>query len=378
MSKPKKVQRASDWNDARWCQLPPAFVTDLRLTLVHVRLLGYIGRVGKSGGWCEFSQKEAAQLFGVTRKSINVAARELVDWGYFKKKSQQETKSAVCHYKVILEAEGAPAEETEVAEGTCNVQVTPPGGGTCNPGGYTRVPLEVTPVYPHSSYTHLAIKTDSNNTPPTPSPSESERVCAKWGTMVEELWTEKTQYRYVVELLVGPLHARKQRAKGIEVYAEFLRSIRDGIGERDFAISVLERAFKALDASRTVMPGLPEVLAACERAQRDHEAERKAFEAERSAETRRGANPETSDRTEPLRERLRHRLGREVVTSWFADLVCESFAEGCLTVSVGTTWHRNWIDTHFVECLRECAEAEFAGLTRMELTARDAQRRRAA
>lgn len=204
-----------------------------------------------------------------------------------------------------------------------------------------------------------------------------ERVCAKWGKLVEEIWTEEPRYRYVVELLVGPLHARKQRAKGIEVYPEFLRSIRDGIGERDFSIGVLQRAAKALDENRTVMPALPEVLAACERAGREHQAETRATEQSIAARAREAADPGTSSRTEALRERLRHRLGRGVVDAWFDELVCERFADGCLTVSVGPPFKRSWIKTHFAERLAECAEAEFPGMTRLDMANRDAHRRAA-
>jgi hypothetical protein len=251
---------------------------------------------------------------------------------------------------------------------------TPPDG-TCHP--------EPTPLSAEDDTrvgikdTHLDSKTVSN-TPPTPSPDDFERVCVKWGKIVGELWAEETPHRHVVELLVGPLHSRKQRARGIPEYLEFLRSIRDRVGERDFSGNVLERAFRLLDEVRTVMPALPEVLGACERAQLEHNAEMRATKQQIAIRAQEAVEPATSSRTEALRERLRDRLGRDKADAWFNELVCESFADGCLTISVGPKFKRNWIKNNYDEQLRECAAAVFPHLASWSFATRDRPRRTAA
>lgn len=363
-NKTERVQRASDWHNARWCQIPPAVATDLRMTLIHYRILAYLGRVGKGNGWAEFSQKEVAKLFGVARTTVNEATKDLVEWGYLKKRSQEETKSAFCHYKVVLDNDGdVSARDDTPPDGACRLEATP-----LSAEDDTRVGIKDT---------HLETESVSN-TPPTPSADHVEGVCAKWGKEIAELWAEESPHRHVVELLVGPLHSRKRRASGIPAYFEFLRSIRDRVGERDFSVSVLERAFELLDEGRSVMPALPQVLGTCERAQREHDAEMRTTKQQIAIRAHEAVEPATSSRTEALRERLRNRLGRNVVDSWFDELVCESFAHGCLTISAGAKFKRDWINNNFGEQLRDCATAEFPHLERLSLVARDQARRSAA
>lgn len=138
----RKVQKAADWEDARWCNLPPAVVEDLRLSLTHFRLLAYIGRVGRAGGWCALSQKEAAARFGVTRQAVNRAVGDLIDWGYLQKRTQKQAKSATCEYRVFLDAEplNQQPETSDFDGGTCNVEVT-----RVEPAVYTPCNVEVTP-----------------------------------------------------------------------------------------------------------------------------------------------------------------------------------------------------------------------------------------
>ena len=97
------------------------------------------------------------------------------------------------------------------------------------------------------------------------------RVRKKFGLMIADLWDEKPELRYVVEIFLAPLHAATRRASGIEHYPAFLAEIRDGIGAKDYPIPVLERACELAKDDRVAMPGRPQCLAYCEQASADIE-----------------------------------------------------------------------------------------------------------
>lgn len=150
----QRVQRASDWHHARWCQLPPAAADDTRMTLAHFRVLAYLGRVGKGDGWCEFSQKALAERVGISRQTLNEATADLVKWKYLKKRSQAETKLAVCHYKVALDKDG------DVSAGDDTPQDDPcqPDPTDVSAGDDTRVAYKDTALEPRTK----------NQVPPNP------------------------------------------------------------------------------------------------------------------------------------------------------------------------------------------------------------------
>jgi hypothetical protein len=252
--------------------------------------------------------------------------------------------------------------------------VTHPGQQECR-GGDNRSPLtRKGPSYP-AEETHTQL------------PSEYEdgggvrENSKRFGKAVEEIYPEKPELAYVIDAFLGPLFASTRRPSGVESFPEFLRAIRDAIGERDLTLPVLERARKLASAKRTVMPALPECLAICDQAQQLVDAERAAYEATRRAEQRRNANPANAAvaaRTEALRERLQNRLGRELFTSWFAELDCERIEGQVLVVSVPIRFKKSWISSHYAIELRECATAEFEGVGQVNITVRDDGRRQGA
>lgn len=67
---------------------------------------------------------------------------------------------------------------------------------------------------------------------------------------------------------------------------------------------------------------------------------------------------------------LRARLGDEVFTSWFNALEFESYEEGTVQVSVPVKFLRNWIQSHYMEDLLSCCQAEFKGAERVEVVLR--------
>lgn len=155
--------RGERGEDARLSIMAGRTATDLRLTLVHFRILSHLGRFNHRKGWCRLSQAGLAEMFGVGRQAINAAVRELVEWQYIEKQSQAESGESFCLYRIVIDrddeggvsctgdtsqagAQGGGVSSTHdtppscVAEGECRVQATP-----VSAPGDTRVALEATP-----------------------------------------------------------------------------------------------------------------------------------------------------------------------------------------------------------------------------------------
>ena len=154
----QRVQRLSDWEDARYSTVPPRASRDNRLSWTHGRLLIELGRVNTKQGWCELSQKALAEVLGIARQTINIAMAELVEWGYVQKKSQQQTGTAFCQYRVTIDD---PAKQGDVS-----ATDDTPLAEDVSPTDDTRVRSGVTPVSGASTDTHLDHR--SKITPPTP------------------------------------------------------------------------------------------------------------------------------------------------------------------------------------------------------------------
>lgn len=156
----QRVQRLSDWEDARYSTVPPRASRDGRLSWTHGRLLIELGRVNTKQGWCELSQKALAEVLGIARQTINIAVGELVEWGYIQKKSQQETGTAFCQYRVAIDP---PNQVADVSPPDDTPPVSPPDD--------TRVTPQMTPVSATSTDTHLEQRSEIN--PPTPKGARS-------------------------------------------------------------------------------------------------------------------------------------------------------------------------------------------------------------
>ena len=115
-TKRQRVQRLEEWDGARYSIIPADAWADENLSLVHHRVLAAIGRVNTQLGWCEFSQTAFAKLVGNSRQAVSEAVNDLVRWRYVEIKRQTKTRSAVCHYRIliddpIIEAEVEPGKE---------------------------------------------------------------------------------------------------------------------------------------------------------------------------------------------------------------------------------------------------------------------------
>lgn len=67
---------------------------------------------------------------------------------------------------------------------------------------------------------------------------------------------------------------------------------------------------------------------------------------------------------------LRARLGDETFTSWFNALEFDDFDGKTVRVSVPVKFLRNWIQSHYLDDLLQCSQAEFTGAERMEVVVR--------
>lgn len=201
VKKPKRerVQRLTDWDDARWSNTSARCADDLRLTAVHFRLLQYLGRVNSHYGWCELSQTGLAARWGLARQSVNAAVGELVEWGYVEKRGQDETRLSVCHYRIIVDA---PVCETPLG-GVSPVDDTPAEGGV-SPVDDTSVTQEATPVSPLTTH-----KEDQRSkTPPLP-PAGGDSSDARAESFLAKLRAEHP-HDVVVERLIAPLLAARR------------------------------------------------------------------------------------------------------------------------------------------------------------------------
>src|SRR5437868_15060655 len=76
------------------------------------------------------------------------------------------------------------------------------------------------------------------------------------------------------------------------------------------------------------------------------------------------------DHWQRARERLRAEVGDEVFTSWFARMDLEAVEAETIKLSVATRFLKSWIQSHYAERLMACLQAEFASVSRIEITVR--------
>lgn len=89
-------------------------------------------------------------------------------------------------------------------------------------------------------------------------------------------------------------------------------------------------------------------------------------------ETRRAVAPTNpaSSKGHKARAMLRARLGDETFTSWFNALEFDDFDGKTVKASVPVKFLRNWIQSHYLDDLLQCAQAEFTGAERVEVLVR--------
>lgn len=223
--------RGDSLADARMSWISGRAADDLRLTGLHWRLLVHFGRQNHRRGWLRVSQSELATAWGVTRQRVNIAVRDLVDWRYVSKRSQDETGESFCTYKVRLDddeddADAAPRKGGDGGGGVSPVRDTPREGGV-SPVGDTGVTSRDTRVSPtKDTYNRLSPTDAEQETPRPPIAASGDR-----GQEGEQASGQD-----------GPVKGRRTeralRPRGTD-WARVLDGARSGQPERDLALDRL-------------------------------------------------------------------------------------------------------------------------------------------
>lgn len=204
----REVERIEDWDDARYSHVPPRAATDARLTLVHMRVLVLIGKVNTQHGWCQLSQTSAAEMFGMHRKTVNAAVLDLVQWNYVERKTQEQTKTSFCHYRVLIDEPEIGEGGVPPTDGTPRGEGVPPTDGTgVTSRSYTgAAPETAPPMYKDRA---REIKDQRSLPPKSPDGGPSENLDWK-GKLIAEL-RGRGRNLDAVETLLAPLLASDKR-----------------------------------------------------------------------------------------------------------------------------------------------------------------------
>jgi len=73
-----------------------------------------------------------------------------------------------------------------------------------------------------------------------------------------------------------------------------------------------------------------------------------------------------------VKGRLRAEVGEDIFTSWFARMELERVQDGAACLSVPTRFLKSWIQSHYMERVLACWQAERAEVERIELSVRSA------
>ena len=139
----------------RYSIIPGDIFDDPRVTDGHLRIIGLFGRSSDSNGWLQVNQRRVAEKTGRARETINRMIRDLVDWGYLRKKqrfSGKDGRQLINEYQVIMDRAPSqtPCDEVQPSDageavpcdvgitGGCDVGIT--GGVT--PGDHTPCDLQ--------------------------------------------------------------------------------------------------------------------------------------------------------------------------------------------------------------------------------------------
>jgi len=75
-----------------------------------------------------------------------------------------------------------------------------------------------------------------------------------------------------------------------------------------------------------------------------------------------------------FKDRLRSNAGEDVYSSWFARMDLERIQDDCVYMTVPTKFLKSWIQSHYVDRVLACWQAEAPGVKRVELSVRTAMR----
>lgn len=390
--KTERVQRVAELDDQRYSIQPADAVLDANLTLPHFRVLGYIGRVNTSRGWCEFSQKAFSKLTGINRTTINLALSDLVRWRYVELRTQKTTRSSFCHYRTLIDDPFFDAEAEHAARGGVSAgDNTPPEGGvsagdntppvggvsagdnTCVGSTQHGSRLGTTP--PISKARARSRSEIRDPSPPTPR-EDAGGWASGWGKPVREAVDELRKsalIAYVATNFVDEVRGTLSPPKGVDG-AAFVRQLASRLGRFDATV-LKATAQHMLDTRGHNLPAAPEIERAAARLAKLPPARPAPI----VVDAARVERPSIFvAHAAAVRARLEERVGPDVFASWFADLEVEQIAGDLVTVSVPVKFVRTWIETHWSTELADAVRASIAGAERVKVIALAEPRRTAA
>jgi len=119
----------------RYSITPGDMYDDPRITDGHLRVMGLFGRCSDANGWLQANQRNIAEKAGRSRETINRMIRELVEFGYLRKRqrfSGKDGRQLINEYQVLMDR--SDRDDCVVSEPSadgneaspCDPHVTPP------------------------------------------------------------------------------------------------------------------------------------------------------------------------------------------------------------------------------------------------------------
>lgn len=126
-------------------------LNDDRVTDIHLRLLALFGCQSDRNGWLEANQSVLAAKMKRTRETVNRTIRDLVEWGYLRKKqrfSGKDGRQLICSYQVLMDRDDEP-DDPECKPIPCDPEIAPPCDPPITP---PVIPRDHTPCDPQRSH----------------------------------------------------------------------------------------------------------------------------------------------------------------------------------------------------------------------------------
>lgn len=191
------------------------FPEDQRADVGHFRVYTLIGRHTDAHGWCRLKQITIGNEVGLSRKTVNLKLRDLVEWGYVEKRETDATGRAIW-YRTILDGPAPPpavADDEPEARASEASNENAPVTGALQVGCNTEATCNrhrVTPGVTTRGNTERPLLNDSPPLPPDGGDS-GKPGNGQWKAEALAALRAAGRYREAVEALLAPLLASDKR-----------------------------------------------------------------------------------------------------------------------------------------------------------------------
>lgn len=237
----------------RYCIIPADALDDDRVSDLHLRVLSDFGRAADRNGWLQANQSLVAKRLGRSRETINRTIRDLVEWGYLRKKqrfSGKDGRQMINDYQVVMDraerAESRAEEQPEVG-----IQPTP-----CDP--------DITGGVMSEDHTPCDLQTSHHKNDPllqrpssSPPGKESEReararetedrkIVERWLKRVHPSWPSFVSDSGDRALAAAMALTPDEREQAADRMADYLAVERQNKGRCAFAVYLAEKRWERL------------------------------------------------------------------------------------------------------------------------------------